>query len=178
MTTAAVLRPHRLPAPGTEPPYDERLVPAPAPHAEVTQTQGTLALALGPPADPTPKPTLRLVPKGGEDASGVRRPAARAWAVTVAHGLAEILAGTRPAVQFQQWSTPDVFALVARKARVVARAGASARRAATGTIHVCCPTGDAIEVSTVLLATPRPRALAFRLESRGERWVCTALELG
>jgi hypothetical protein len=107
------------------------------------------------------------------------------WSATFAQALAETLTGTRPVAQLAAWTTRPVYALLERRAMlaVAATAGArSARREATharlGRLHVCRPNPTAVETTVALHCTGRARALAFRLEARDGRWVCTALELG
>lgn len=171
MNTATALRPRRVPAPATEPPFD-----GPEPRLAVSALQGTLALQF---RDGPPRPGLHLVPEVEPDPDLSGLPSAYQWAESVARGIAEILAGSRPASQFRQWCTPEVFATIGRRGALAAAAtGCATRRAAPGVIHVCCPARAVAEVSTVVHGLARPKALAFRIEARSTRWVCTALELG
>ncbi len=187
MTVAAAARPYRLPAPATEPPYDEpagpRLVgpgPAGPEPAGPVPTQGTLALNFVLPsgAPALPRPRLRVVPEPPVEAPPPEAglPAVKAWAETVALALAQILGGERTAAQFRHWSVPEVFDLVARRAALATQG--QRRRAILRAVHVCCPAEGVAEVCTVIHGLSRPRALAFRLEARRTRWVCTALDLG
>jgi hypothetical protein len=45
-------------------------------------------------------------------------------------------------------------------------------------VHVFLPQPQSAEVSVHVRHGERSRAIAARLEHRGGRWVCTALELG
>jgi hypothetical protein len=103
-------------------------------------------------------------------------PAVKAWAETVAMAVAQILAGERTAGQFRHWAMPEVFDALSRRAALAAQA--PRRRAMLRAVHVCCPAEGVAEVCTVVHGLARPKALAFRLEARRSRWVCTALDLG
>ena len=172
---ATATRPHRLPAPATEPPYDEPSLPPPA---GPIPTQGTLALQFPAraAAPAVSRPALRVVPDAAEPpptAAGL--PAVKAWAETVAMAMAQILSGERTAAQFKLWALPEVADALARRAALAARG--QRRRAVLRAVHVCMPTEGVAEVCTVVHGLARPRALAFRLEARRARWVCTALDL-
>ena len=52
-------------------------------------------------------------------------PDPRPWAGHIAQGLVEVMAGARPAPQVLRWTTPEVYAAVARRAAVSARRGAA-----------------------------------------------------
>lgn len=182
MTVAAAARPHRLPAPATEPPYDEPAalqVTSPRPVGPIP-IQGTLALDFVLPsgAEAIPRPALRVVPEPPVEPApaGAELPAVRAWAEMLAMAVAQILTGERTAAQFRHWAIPEVFDALSRRAALAARG--PRRRAVLRAVHVCCPAQEIAEVCTVIHGLARPRALAFRLEARRTRWVCTALDLG
>ncbi|HUR73406.1 MAG TPA: Rv3235 family protein [Sporichthya sp.] len=179
--------PYRLPTPATEPPYDEPAVPHLAgPHpagprpAGPIPTQGTLALTFPAPSGPViPRPALRVVPEPALESppsAAAGLPALKAWGETVAMAVAQILTGERTAAQFRHWAMPEVFDALSRRAALAAQA--PRRRARLRAVHVCCPAPGVAEVCTVVHGLARPRALAFRLEARRTRWVCTVLELG
>jgi hypothetical protein len=191
MTTVTVLRPRpRLaPAPSTEPPYDAGT--ARSGRAAGSAIQGTLALTFtlpsGVPA--TPAAWLRLVPPlpPTADVPPPRAPQrslpdAREWAATLAQAVVEVLAGERPVAQLTHWTTPSVFAQLARRAAIVAGRSTAQRTAAPRIVlrrvHVGRPADGVVEASTVIHGPDRARALAFRLEDTGGRWICTVLELG
>jgi hypothetical protein len=90
--------------------------------------------------------------------------------------IAQILTGERPPGPFRQAVVPEVYALLSRRA-ALAPTGPR-QRAVLRTVHVCCPARGVAEVVTVVHGLSRPKALAFRLEARRTRWICTALELG
>lgn len=169
--------PRRLPTPITEPPFDD---PAGMGPPSVPATQGALALEFvlpsGVPA--VPRPTLRLVPEQSAARPGRPLPDVTDWAHTIAIAVGEILTGARSAVPFSQWATPEVVAKLGRRAAIAGRLRGPRRRTTVRAVHVCMPTEGIAEISTVVHGLSRPRALAFRLEARRERWVCTELELG
>lgn len=180
---AAAIRPHRLPAPATEPPYDEPAIPRLAGPRQggSASTQGTLALNFALPSGvpAVPRPALRVVPEPALDpppVAGAGLPTVKAWAETVAMAVAQILAGERSPVQFRHWAVPEVFDALSRRAALAAQA--PRRRAVLRAVHICCPAQGVAEVCTVIHGLARPRALAFRLEARRTRWVCTVLDLG
>ncbi len=175
---AAATRPHRLPAPATEPPYDEH--PVPRPLRPEAATQGTLALTFTLPSGVAsdPRPALRLVPDPPVEPlpATAGLPAVKAWADTCALAIAQILTGERAPGQLRQWAMPEVFDALARRAALAT--SAPRRRATLRAVHICCPARGVAEITTVIHGLARPKALAFRLEARRTRWVCTALELG
>ena len=163
-------------------------------------TQGSLALSYllpsGVPAVPEVATSLRLVdlPRGGdtgprpgstEPAIGAgRRPptgAARLpdphrWSARLAQGIVEVLHGHRPPQQLVRWTDESVYAVLARHL--------AARRPSTGSsrplvrsIRVCEPRDGVVEVSVVVHAGHRYRALAMRLEGLDGRWCCTVLDI-
>lgn len=184
---ATVLRPRRLPAPATEPPFDDHPVIGAAAVLPGQAVQGTLALTFtlpsGVPAVPSRslQAGLRLVPDPVPDeppsqAPGL--PSVDEWSHTVAMAIAQILSGERSAAQFLHWASPEVLARLGRRAALAATLGGPRRRAVLRAVHVCSPALGVAEVSTVVHGLMRPRALAFRLEARRSRWVCTELDIG
>jgi hypothetical protein len=89
--------------------------------------------------------------------------------------LVETLTGVRPVAQLAAWTTRPVHGLVERRARLAQAAGARTR---LGRLHVCRPGPGIVEAGAAMHTGERARALAFRLESHGGRWVCTVLEIG
>ena len=172
---AAAIRPHRLPTPDSEPPYDD---PGPVPIRGLAPGAPAVASPLFPPVQPVPRPALRVVPDPPLEspAPNAGLPAVKAWAETVAMVIAQILSGERPPGPFRQSVPPEIYDLLSRRAALAAQG--PRRRAALRAVHVCCPARGIAEVATVVHGLARPRALAFRLEARRTRWVCTALELG
>ena len=106
-------------------------------------------------------------------------PDPRPWAGHIAQGLVEVMAGARPAPQVLRWTTPEVYAAVARRAAVSARRGAgSTRRTVVRGIRVCEPADGVAEASAVVVDGGRVRAMALRLVGLDGRWRVEALQIG
>jgi hypothetical protein len=148
--------------------------PGPARHYPV---QGTLALDLrgGRPGLPE---TPELDPPGPARVTHVADSEVRAWAARMAQAVVEAVAGQRPVSQLVRWMSPSVYRDLERRVQLVRRAAEGARtvRPQVRSIHVCRPTAVAAEVSVHVRHGGRSRAVAMRMERRGERWQCTVLE--
>lgn len=178
-------RPRIAPTPGLEPAHDAGDPGSPGGIAPATQ--GTLALHFTLPSGVPASPAawLRLVPPPVR--ASPHRPAQRPlpdprdWAATVAQAVVEVLAGERPVTQLLHWATPPVYARLARRAAFAPEGRPGQRRAAPRTVvrrvHVCLPADGVVEATTVIHGPRQARALAFRLEEIGGRWLCTALDL-
>lgn len=106
-------------------------------------------------------------------------PDPQVWAGHVAQGLVEVMAGARPAPQLLRWTTPEVYAVVARRASVSTRRGLPAtRRATVRSVRVCEPADGVAEACAVVVDGPRIRALAMRLVGLDGRWRVEALQVG
>jgi hypothetical protein len=188
----SVLR--HLPAPASEPPYDDEDTgrgPAGPPPGAV---QGTLALAFvlpnGMPATPAAPPGLRLVPRptAEDDADAVdfgpqptptaELPTARGWAARFAQAIVEVLAGDRPVSQLVRWTTTAVYDDLAALVVGPGAVPTSAARGIVRSVHVSEPVDGVAEVAALVRRGARSTALALRLEGLDGRWQCTALELG
>jgi hypothetical protein len=169
MTTASLLR--LVPAPPHDPPYDDELPPSAAP------VTGNLALAF-PPADPTVVP-LRLVPPAVAAAPSGDLPDPRRWAGRLAQAIAEVLCGSRPPAQLYAHASLAVIQQLERASSVARRRDGRPTGPAprVESVQVCCPCPDVAEAAAVIDTGARRRALAVRMESRGGRWQCTALQL-
>ena len=101
------------------------------------------------------------------------------WAAHLAQAVVEVMSGARQAPQILRWTTPEVYAVVARRAAVSARrATAPARRAVVRSVRVCEPADGVAEACAVVLDGPRVRALAMRLVGLDGRWRIEALQVG
>jgi Family of unknown function (DUF6459) len=183
--------PRLMPAPSSEPPYDDELGVSPAPARQSPgATQGTLALTFtlpsGVAATPQP-PRLRLVEgTGSGPADAADAPAAlaevQAWAGTLAQAVVEVLAGDRPVGQLLRWTTARIYADVSRRAGLAARECTAVRRgrsrAVVRRVRVCQPAAGVAEATAVVSDGHRTRAIALRLQRTDGRWLCTALQLG
>lgn len=117
--------------------------------------------------------------------AAVELPDATAWSTWLAQLIVEVVHGRRPASQLARWTEEAVLATVLLRARQL-RAPASGRPprtiertggASLASVRIQQPCGEAVEASAVIRG-PRCSALAFRLEARGERWLCTAVDFG
>ncbi len=145
--------------------------------------QGTLALDLGSlpsPADGPPR-TPELDPTRQSRITHLEDTELRGWAARFGQAVIESVTGLRPTTQLVRWTSQEVFRDLDRRAQLVRRAGGPAHRPVrpqVRSVHVCRPGDTAAEVSVHVRHGHRSRALAFRLERREDRWVCTALEFG
>jgi hypothetical protein len=142
--------------------------------------QGTLALDLsgGQPGLPE---TPELQPAAASRVPGVSDAEVRGWAARLAQAVVEVVGGQRPVSQLVRWTSAEVHRDLERRARLVRRAAGSAPRALppqVRSVHVCRPSTEVAEVSVHVRHGLRSRAVAMRLERRGERWLCTVLEFG
>jgi Family of unknown function (DUF6459) len=195
-TAAPATAIRRLALPLTEPAYEEmpdnpQRPPRPGLHGRVRSqgTQGSLALSYllpsGVPAVPEVATSLRLVdlPRGGDAGPEPRRPptgSARLpdphrWSARLAQGIVEVLHGHRPLQQLVRWTDESVYAMLAR--RLAARRPRTGSRPLVRSIRVCEPRDGVVEVSVVVEAGHRCRALAMRLEGLDGRWCCTVLDI-
>jgi hypothetical protein len=99
--------------------------------------------------------------------------------------LAEVLVGLRQPTQLLRWTTPEVYAVIARRSLVArSRSGTSASgqsprpRIAVRSVRVCEPADGVAELAVVLQDGPRVRAMALRLVGQDGRWRVEALHIG
>jgi Family of unknown function (DUF6459) len=141
--------------------------------------QGTLALDLrgGRPGIPE---TPELEPPGPARLPHVADAEVRAWAARLAQAVVEAVGLQRPVSQLVRWTAPNVYRDLERRVLLVRRASDGARsvRPQVRSIHVCRPTPTCAEASVHVRHGARSRALAMRMERRGDRWLCTVLEFG
>lgn len=103
------------------------------------------------------------------------------WAAHIAQGLVEVMHGVRPPSQVMRWTSPEVYAVVARRGSRAARrrsSWGSAHRTRVIRVRLCEPADDVVEAAVVLIDGDRVRALALRLAGRDGRWVVDALQVG
>ena len=109
-------------------------------------------------------------------------PEPQAWSASLAQALAETLQGRRPVRQLSRWVDDTVLStlhLTVRSRRSRAAAGGpGARPASLRSVHLQLLPPSAVEVAATLQLGLRSVAMAFRLEARSDRWICTALDLG
>ena len=138
--------------------------------------QGTLAVDFAAASDEQffgPQRTLR------EDL-----PDPTTWAPRITLALLEVMTGVRPAPQVLRWTSPEVYAVVARRSALVARrvAEGNAPRARPRLrvlrVRVCEPADGVAEAAVVVSDGPRVRAVAVRLVGQDGKWRVSALQVG
>jgi hypothetical protein len=190
-------RPYLTPVPDCEPPYDDlpplaqpaafRLAPLPQAPAGI-DLKAASAAADAEPRSRRSVPTLSATHADAMHAAGQSvapapapahapgaatgsAPAARAIAGAAARILIEALCGARPVRQLAGTCAAPVLTALGRRVRV----GGSIPRLMS--VHVTEPTPRAAEVAAVYRDRDRVAALAFRLETVGDRWRVTELQL-
>jgi hypothetical protein len=106
-------------------------------------------------------------------------PDAREWSTALALAVSQTLLGQRPAAQLNRWVAEEVLvAIGSYQRRSLSMHGRLAVPTALRSVRVQHPDPEVAEVSAHVVIGGRSAALAFRLEALGDRWLCTALELG
>lgn len=106
-------------------------------------------------------------------------PDASAWAGSLALALFEALLAQRPVGQLSRWVDDVVLAeLSYRQRRVVTGGRRSQVSAKVRSVRAQHPHPEVAEVTATVAVGRRVLALALRLEALGDRWLCTALEVG
>lgn len=106
-------------------------------------------------------------------------PDAREWSTALALAVIEALLGQRPVAQLNRWVTEEVLVAIGfHQRRSLSLHGRIAIPTALRSVRVQHPDPEVAEVSAHLVIGKRSAAMAFRLEALGDRWLCTALELG
>ena len=189
-----------LPAPMTEPPYDDELVAPPVDSVQAGQQK--LALAFMLPGGLPAEPALRLVapPNGTGDSFGAELsddedlgfppeptpatalPNPRPVAGRLVQAILEVVVAARPLAQLVRWTSEDVYRQLARRVRIAGHEDATVRGGlAPGrvrSIHVSEPRDNLVEVCAIVQRAGRATAVALRLEGIDGRWQCTALQFG
>jgi hypothetical protein len=106
-------------------------------------------------------------------------PDARQWSTTLALALTQSLLGHRSAAQLNRWVVDEVLVAISMyQRRSLALHGHIALPTAVRSVRVQHPDPTVAEVAAHVAIGKRSAAMAFRLEALGDRWLCTALELG
>jgi Family of unknown function (DUF6459) len=106
-------------------------------------------------------------------------PDAREWSTTLALALIQALLGQRPVAQLNRWVVDEVLVAISMyQRRSLALHGRIAIPTAVRSVRVQHPDPGVAEVAAHVAIRKRSAAMAFRLEALGDRWLCTALELG
>lgn len=179
-----------LPAPVSDPPYDDERPASPALRLvgpadcapRLTPSTPRPAAALGhlrPPALSTVRVHRRSDDPDDDDV--VRTPSAelpppRAFAHALVQRVLETWAGVRPLPQLQRDTSPDLYAHLeaALGARPVPR-GTRPTGRDVRSLHVQQRPDGVAEVCATVHRGTRTAALALRLEGRRGRWICTEL---
>lgn len=106
-------------------------------------------------------------------------PDAQEWSTTLALAVIQALVGRRPVAQLNRWVVEEVLVAISiYQRRSHSQHGRIAVPATLRSIRIQHPDPEVAEVSAHLAIGQRSVAMAFRLEALGDRWLCTALELG
>jgi hypothetical protein len=106
-------------------------------------------------------------------------PDAREWSTALALAMIQALLGQRPVAQLNRWLADEVLVAISMyQRRNLALHGRIAIPAAVRSVRVQHPDPGVTEVAAHVAIGKRSAAMAFRLEALGDRWLCTALELG
>jgi hypothetical protein len=106
-------------------------------------------------------------------------PNAQEWSTMLALAIVQALLGQRPIAQLNRWIADEVLAAISMQQRRNLREhGRLAVPTAVRSVRVQHPDPAVAEVAAHVVIGKRSRAIAFRLEALGDRWLCTALELG
>ena len=111
-------------------------------------------------------------------------PEPRQWAGRITLALLEVMTGARPATQVLRWTTPEVYAVLARRHARVARRVAEGRaprgrqRVVLHSVRICEPADGVVEAAVVVRHGPRVRAVAVRLVGQDGKWRVSALQVG
>ncbi|MBM7797538.1 hypothetical protein JOE57_000459 [Microlunatus panaciterrae] len=106
-------------------------------------------------------------------------PDAHAWSLSLARAIIEVLHGRRPPAQLIRWVDERVLAAITLHSRLrSADPRARVEPTVIRSVRVQQLSPGTAEVAVHLSRARRSTAMALRLETRGDHWVCTALELG
>jgi hypothetical protein len=107
-------------------------------------------------------------------------PDAREWSTTLALALIQALLGQRAVSQLNRWVVDEVLVAISMYQRrsLLAPHGRITIPTAVRSVRVQHPDPTVAEVAAHVAIGKRSAAMAFRLEALGDRWLCTALELG
>ncbi|MEO7422709.1 MAG: Rv3235 family protein [Ornithinibacter sp.] len=106
-----------------------------------------------------------------------------ACAAQLGQAILEVMTGVRPAPQVVRSTTPEVYAVVARRGALVARRSTQGRPARRHRIQVirvrvCEPADGVAEAAVVVRYGDRVRAVAMRMVGQDGKWRVSALQIG
>jgi hypothetical protein len=106
-------------------------------------------------------------------------PNAEEWSTMLALAIIQAMFGQRPVAQLNRWIADEVLAAISiHQRRYLREHDRIAVPTAVRSVRVQHPDPAVAEVAAHVVIGRRSRAMAFRLEALGDRWLCTALELG
>jgi Family of unknown function (DUF6459) len=106
-------------------------------------------------------------------------PDAQDWSAMLALAIIQAMLGQRPVAQLNRWMADDVLvAINIYRRRNLRQRGRIAVPIALWSVRVQHPDAAVAEVAAHVMIGKQSAAMAFRLEAFGNRWLCTALELG
>jgi Family of unknown function (DUF6459) len=164
-----------LPLPRTEPP----IIPADGIALELTTTESPYvqdALAINYSPEYTPDDDRYF---DRQRSRSTELPDPRGFVPQLAQALVEVMVGARPCPQVIRWTSPEVYAVLARRALVAARRGLQhGRRPVVRRTRIHDIAEGVVEVAVVVVYPDRMRAMAMRLAGVDHRWVVTDLVIG
>lgn len=98
------------------------------------------------------------------------------WALQLARGIVEVLAGLRPSVHLQRWVAPPVYAHL-RKVAPADTDGPPLPPVQVSRIKSCSISDNIHEVAVVLIYPTQTRVVGLRLERLPDRWLTTAVDI-
>ncbi|GAA1502036.1 Rv3235 family protein [Brevibacterium permense] len=105
-----------------------------------------------------------------------------ATATSLAVACLEVLSGARRSETIARWVQPELLAKIDHRSQLRAEVAPhratvpGARTVRPGTAHVCQISPEIAEVTVIVAAANRVRAVAVRLELLTTRWTLTALQ--
>jgi hypothetical protein len=101
------------------------------------------------------------------------------WSAALALAIVQAVLGQRSVSQLNRWVADEVLVAISMyQRRNLALHGRIAVPVAVRSVRVQHPDPGVTEVAAHVAIGKRSAAMAFRLEAFGNRWLCTALELG
>lgn len=103
--------------------------------------------------------------------------------INLTRGVLEAMAGAREPDQLARWLSDDAYRRLLKRVVLATRARAITKRAAVmptmvvDRVIVTKPTDGVIEAVVILHTRVRTRAVAVRLESMGDRWRASAINV-
>jgi hypothetical protein len=166
-----------------EPALEERAVAEGRKLSVVPATAGAARVVAAPGQPDGARASLKTTDAPRRVGSAPELPEVRAWAARLAQAVSEVLAGDRPISQLVRFTDDVVFTELNRRVRLLgmnstAGARGAKEKSTVRSVRVFMPEPCIAEVAAHVRHGQRSRAVAFRLEVRRNRWVCTALELG